>query len=119
MGSRAKGVQPRTFEVFEDLGVLEEALAEGGECPLAGIHIGPFTVPWRMILQKISTPNAPYPNTLLIPQLRTDAIMHRLIDRNGLMIEVGKAVESFKHDSICNCEALFRGQRSLQISDWC
>src|SRR5882757_9127342 len=47
-GSRAKGVQPRTQEVFGDLGVLREAHAEGGAYPLMGIHIGPITVPWRM-----------------------------------------------------------------------
>ncbi|MBK5515611.1 FAD-dependent monooxygenase [Bacillus sp. TH11] len=29
-GSRAKGVQPRTQEVFEDLGILGEAHNEGG-----------------------------------------------------------------------------------------
>lgn len=47
-GSRAKGVQPRTQEIFEDLGVLDEALAEGGPYPLMGVHLGPFTLPWRM-----------------------------------------------------------------------
>ncbi|OAB40470.1 FAD-dependent oxidoreductase [Paenibacillus antarcticus] len=35
-GSRAKGVQPRTQEVFGDHGVLGEALAEGGQYPRLG-----------------------------------------------------------------------------------
>lgn len=41
-GSRAKGVQPRTQEVLEDFGVLEEAQSEGSSYPLAGFHIGPL-----------------------------------------------------------------------------
>ncbi|MGY5343629.1 FAD-dependent monooxygenase [Paenibacillus glucanolyticus] len=98
-GSRAKGVQPRTLEVFEDLGILDEALAEGGAYPLAGLHVGPFTLPWRMIQRNKPTPSVPYPNTLLLPQLRTDAILHRLIDRLGLKIEFGTAVEGFEQDS--------------------
>lgn len=51
-GSRAKGIQPRTQEVLEDLGVLKDAHAEGGAYPLMGIHVGPLTVPFRMQKQK-------------------------------------------------------------------
>ncbi|WP_127496767.1 FAD-dependent monooxygenase [Paenibacillus glycanilyticus] len=97
-GSRAKGVQPRTLEVFKDLGILDEALTEGGPYPLAGIHLGPITLPWRMIKSNKPTPSIPYPNTLLLPQLRTDAILHRLIDRFGQRIEFNTAVEGFEQD---------------------
>ncbi|NOU85301.1 FAD-binding monooxygenase [Paenibacillus sp. LMG 31460] len=98
-GSRAKGVQPRTQEVFEDLGVLGEAHAEGSPYPLAGLHLGPITVPWRMQQRNRPTPNVPYPNILLLPQHRTDAILHRLLDRLGLRIEFGTAVEGFEQDA--------------------
>ncbi|MER5429677.1 FAD-dependent monooxygenase [Streptomyces sp. NPDC002588] len=33
-GSRGKGLQPRTMEVYEDLGVLDEILAAGGPYPV-------------------------------------------------------------------------------------
>ncbi|AFH61081.1 FAD-dependent monooxygenase [Paenibacillus caseinilyticus] len=98
-GSRAKGVQPRTQEVFEDLGILGEALAEGGAYPLAGLHLGPITVPWRMIQRNKPTPDVPYPNILLLPQLRTDALLHRLLDRLGLQVEFSTAVEGFEQDA--------------------
>ncbi|MEJ9314537.1 FAD-dependent monooxygenase [Priestia megaterium] len=97
-GSRAKGVQPRTQEVFEDLGILGEAHKEGGPYPLAGIHFGPITVPWRMQSQNKKTPDIPYPNILLLPQHRTDAILHRLLERQGLNIEFDTAVEGFEQD---------------------
>ncbi|KQN96058.1 FAD-dependent monooxygenase [Paenibacillus sp. Leaf72] len=98
-GSRAKGVQPRTLEVFEDLGILGEALAEGGPYPLAGLHFGPITVPWRMQQRNRPTPNVPYPNILLLQQHRTDAILHRLLDRLGLGIEFDTAVVGFEQDA--------------------
>ncbi|SFS37261.1 FAD-dependent monooxygenase [Paenibacillus sp. 453mf] len=98
-GSRAKGVQPRTQEVFEDLGVLEEAHKEGGPYPLVGLHIGPITIPWRMQKQSKPTPDVPYPNILLLSQHRTNAILHRLLERQGLCIEFDTSVEDFKQDA--------------------
>ncbi|QOH65235.1 FAD-binding monooxygenase [Bacillus amyloliquefaciens] len=97
-GSRAKGVQPRTQEIFEDLGVLKEAHSEGGTYPFMGIHLGPITVPLRMQKRKKVTHDVPYPNVLLLPQYRTDAILHRLLDRLGLSIEFDTAIISFEQD---------------------
>ncbi|MFK8884455.1 FAD-dependent oxidoreductase [Bacillus velezensis] len=97
-GSRAKGVQPRTQEIFEDLGVLKEAHSEGGTYPLMGIHLGPITVPLRMQKRKKVTHDVPYPNVLLLPQYRTDAILHRLLDRLGLSIEFDTAIIGFEQD---------------------
>ncbi len=110
-GSRAKGVQPRTQEVFEDLGVLEEAYAEGGAYPLMGIHIGRITVPWRMQSHHRPTPAVPYPNILLLPQSRTDAVLHRLLDRLGLRIEFGVALEGFEQDDDGVTATLSSGER--------
>ena len=98
-GSRAKGVQPRTQEVLEDFGVLEEAQSEGSIYPLAGFHIGPLTVPWRMQQQNKPTPNNPYPNILLLAQHRTDAILHRLLKRLGLTVEFNNGLEQFEQDA--------------------
>jgi 2-polyprenyl-6-methoxyphenol hydroxylase-like FAD-dependent oxidoreductase len=110
-GSRAKGVQPRTQEVFEDLGVLDEARAEGGTYPLLGVHIGPITVPWRMQRQHRATPAVPYPNILLLPQSRTDAVLHRLLDRLGLCIEFGVALDGFEQDDGGVTATLASGER--------
>jgi 2-polyprenyl-6-methoxyphenol hydroxylase-like FAD-dependent oxidoreductase len=110
-GSRAKGVQPRTQEVFEDLGVLDEAHAEGGTYPLMGIHLGPITVPWRMQSKHRPTPDVPYPNILLLPQSRTDAVLHRLLGRLGLRIEFGVALDGFEQDDDGVTATLSSGER--------
>jgi 2-polyprenyl-6-methoxyphenol hydroxylase-like FAD-dependent oxidoreductase len=110
-GSRAKGVQPRTQEVLDDLGVLEEAQAEGGAYPLMGLHIGPITIPWRMQHRHPPTTAVPYPNILLLPQSRTDAVLHRLLDRLGLRIEYGSALEGFEQDDSGVTATLTTGER--------
>src|ERR1700691_5085646 len=43
-GSRGKGIQPRTLEVFDDLGVIEPILATGALYPRLRIHLGPLSM---------------------------------------------------------------------------
>jgi 2-polyprenyl-6-methoxyphenol hydroxylase-like FAD-dependent oxidoreductase len=87
-GSRAKGIQPRTLEVFEDLGALDDALAGGARYPLLGIHLGPLTVPWRMLgSPHAGDPGVPYPHTWLIPQHRTDRALHDRLTAVGATID--------------------------------
>ncbi|MFD8235983.1 FAD-dependent oxidoreductase [Streptomyces sp. NPDC059696] len=88
-GSRAKGVQPRSLEVLEDLGALPDVLAGGSAYPKLGIHAGPLAVPWRMFTHREATPDVPYPNTWLIPQFRTDRALHARLSALGHEIEFG------------------------------
>ena len=44
-GSRGKGIQPRTLEIFDDLGIIEPILAAGGLYPRLRIHLGPLFNP--------------------------------------------------------------------------
>ena len=37
-GSRGKGIQPRSLEVFEDLGVVDRLVAAGGPYPSQRVH---------------------------------------------------------------------------------
>lgn len=93
-GSRAKGIQPRTLEVFQDLGLVNEVLQLGSAYPLLGIHFGPFTIPWRMISNRPRSSDVPFPNTLLIPQFSTDQALHtRFKSLNGV-VEFSKQLVS-------------------------
>src|SRR5947208_13133273 len=47
-GSRAKGVQPRTQEVFDDLGVLDDVASHATTYPSTGVHQGKEVVPGTM-----------------------------------------------------------------------
>jgi 2-polyprenyl-6-methoxyphenol hydroxylase-like FAD-dependent oxidoreductase len=94
-GSRAKGVQPRSLEVLEDLGVLEDILAGGSLYPKVGLHLGPFTIPWKMFTNREPTHDVPYPNTWLIPQFRIDRALHAGFERMGGKVELGKELIEF------------------------
>ncbi|MQB34289.1 FAD-dependent oxidoreductase [Rhizobium rhizogenes] len=91
-GSRAKGVQPRSLEALEDLGVLDKVLASGSDYPLLGLHVGPLVIPWRMISRQRATSDVPYPNTWLIPQFRTDAALHARLAELGCKVEFDRSL---------------------------
>jgi 2-polyprenyl-6-methoxyphenol hydroxylase-like FAD-dependent oxidoreductase len=86
-GSRAKGVQPRSLEVLADLGAVDDVLAGGSPYPLMGIHLGPITMPWRMMASAPADGSVPYPHTWLIPQFRTDRALHDRLTGLGVSIE--------------------------------
>jgi 2-polyprenyl-6-methoxyphenol hydroxylase-like FAD-dependent oxidoreductase len=86
-GSRAKGVQPRTLEVLEDLSALGAVLHGGSTYPLMGIHLGPLTLPWRMMRKSKSGDDVPFPDTWLIPQFRTDRALHDRLHELGVSVE--------------------------------
>src|ERR1044072_8665219 len=90
-GSRAKGLQPRTLEVLEALGALDDVLAEGTPYPKLGIHVGGFTGPWKMYPRSEPTAAVPYPNTWLISQSTTARALHTRLAALGCPAAVGHA----------------------------
>lgn len=98
-GSRAKGLQPRTLEVLDDLGVTPVLLAQGSLYPKLGIHIGPAVLPWSMMKNRDATPDVPYPNTWLIPQFATDGALHARLVEVGGKVEFGTEITDFDQDA--------------------
>ncbi|MGP9722407.1 FAD-dependent monooxygenase [Corynebacterium sp. AOP40-9SA-29] len=98
-GSRAKGVQPRTLEVLEDLGVLDALLAGASSYPRLGIHLGPLTIPRTMIAHQPVTEDVPYPDTVLSPQFHTDRVLQDALRTAGVTVDYGRHVVSVEqHD---------------------
>ncbi|SNX66398.1 2-polyprenyl-6-methoxyphenol hydroxylase-like FAD-dependent oxidoreductase [Streptomyces sp. TLI_55] len=98
-GSRAKGIQPRSLEVLEDLGALDDVLAGGDNYPKLGLHAGPIGVPWRMFPEREATSDVPYPNTWLIPQFRTDRALHARLGELGREVEFCKELTELTQDA--------------------
>jgi len=98
-GSRGKGVQPRTLEVFEDLGVVDRMVAAGGPYPPQRVHRadGSFA---DSPFQEISdpTPREPYRIPLMLPQHKTEAILRERLAELGHRPYYGEALESFMQD---------------------
>ncbi|WAC55522.1 FAD-dependent monooxygenase [Gordonia sp. SL306] len=86
-GSRAKGIQPRSLEVFADLGVIDVIEAAGSTYPPMGIHLGPLTIPKRMVPVQDPSTDVPYPSTWLIAQHSTVAALHARLVTLGTTVE--------------------------------
>jgi 2-polyprenyl-6-methoxyphenol hydroxylase-like FAD-dependent oxidoreductase len=100
-GSRGKGVQPRTLEVFEDLGVVDRMVAAGGAYPPQRAHRadGSFE---DSPFQEISdpTPREPYRIPLMLPQHMTEALLRERLAELGGRPHYGEALESFTQDEV-------------------
>ena len=81
-GSRGKGVQPRSLEVFYDLGIADELIG-GGRFDLPILLHGEDG-PTLVALSPVPRDGAPYLAPLLTPQWRVEALLRdRLIEFGG------------------------------------
>src|SRR6185436_4532508 len=83
-GSRGKGIQPRSLEVFEDMGIVDRLVAAGGAYPPQRVHRadGSFE---DSAFQEISapTPREPYRIPLMLRQATTEAILRERLAELG------------------------------------
>ncbi|MEV6276568.1 FAD-dependent monooxygenase [Nocardia sp. NPDC051832] len=99
-GSRGDGIQPRTLEVFEDLGVLDAVLDAGMPTPVMRAYFGGEFVGERRMAEPVEpTPAVPYPNLWVLGQSRTEAILRERLAEFGVRVELGTALLSFEHDA--------------------
>jgi 2-polyprenyl-6-methoxyphenol hydroxylase-like FAD-dependent oxidoreductase len=99
-GSRADGIQPRTLEVFADLGVLDPILA-GGDLGMAMRAYRGDEVVWegRMSEPAEPTPSVPYPNIWFVPQFRTEEILRERLAELGVHVERSTELTDFTQDA--------------------
>src|SRR3954452_10091353 len=98
-GSRGKGIQPRTQEVFEDLGILDRVVASGGAYPPQrdyrddGGHQDT-----HFIEVSEPTPQEPYRMPLMVPQFLTEAALRERLTELGHHPEFGCELTGFAQD---------------------
>ena len=98
-GSRGKGIQPRTLEVFHDLGIIEKILNTGTPYPELRVHLGPLSLRLGPLGGRHQATEAiPYPNLWLVPQNRTEAILRERLAELGGEVEFGTAFESAEQE---------------------
>ncbi|MBV8931939.1 MAG: FAD-dependent monooxygenase, partial [Kutzneria sp.] len=99
-GSRADGLQPRSLEVFDDLGVLDAVLAAGDTgTPVRGYQGD--TVIWEGRMAELfePTPDVPYPNPWFVPQYRTEEILRGHLGGWGVHVERATELVDLTQDS--------------------
>jgi 2-polyprenyl-6-methoxyphenol hydroxylase-like FAD-dependent oxidoreductase len=89
-GSRGKGIQPRTQEIFEDLGILDRIVAAGGPYPPQREYRGDGNFIESEVAAHIDpTPAEPYHMALMIPQFLTEGVMRERLRELGQRVEFG------------------------------
>jgi 2-polyprenyl-6-methoxyphenol hydroxylase-like FAD-dependent oxidoreductase len=101
-GSRGKGIQPRTLEVYDDLGIIGQVHAAGGQYYPAMAWDGPKPLgpaKFHRIEKRDPTPDVPYPSMWMLLQPRAlDILRARLADLGG-RVEFGTRLTGFSQDA--------------------
>ncbi|MFE1292003.1 FAD-dependent oxidoreductase [Streptomyces sp. NPDC058751] len=98
-GSRGKGLQPRTMEVFDDLGVLDAIRAAGGDYPVGMIwQDGRRAGEHRMFDPAEPTDDSPYNAPWMVPQWRTQEILLARLEKLGGRVAFGREVVAVAQD---------------------
>src|ERR1700682_1864993 len=97
--SRGKGSQPRTLEIYEDIGALPGYLEISGPYPPLCMLKGDTVIGERPFNVQIEpTPDVPYPNMIMAPQWRTDAVLRATLRAHCGEVEDGVELRRFEQD---------------------
>ena len=99
-GSRGKGIQPRSVEVFEDLGVLDGLLAAGAApYPTIRAYAGETFTDTPLAEDAEPTPAEPYARPLMAPQFLTEGAIRARLAALGHAPRFGEALAGFAQDA--------------------
>ncbi|MFF2077194.1 FAD-dependent monooxygenase [Kitasatospora sp. NPDC058162] len=115
-GVRGKGVNPRTLEVFDDLGVVGQILDRGA------LNLRIRTYEGARLVQEVDpgatrppTPDRPYAGMLLIAQHQTEAVLRDRLAEFGGKVETGTELTDFTQDADGVLATLRQGGRTTQL----
>ncbi|OKJ71496.1 FAD-dependent oxidoreductase [Streptomyces sp. CB02460] len=99
-GSRGKGLQPRTMEVFDDLGVVDAMHAAGGTYPVGMVWRNGERVGEHHMFDPVEpSEDAPYNKPWMVPQWRTQEILAARLAELGGEIAFGREVVGLAQDA--------------------
>jgi 2-polyprenyl-6-methoxyphenol hydroxylase-like FAD-dependent oxidoreductase len=98
-GSRGKGIQPRSQEVFEDLGVVDRIVASGGDYPVQRFYTDDGPVDRAAVVMSGPTPDEPYHIPLLVPQFLTERRLRERLAELGHAPRYGHELVGFDQDA--------------------
>lgn len=97
-GSRGKGLQPRTLELFDDLGIVDRVIANG-RFDLDMLQHGEDGSATRAQRTNVPPrPDAPYVAALLTPQWRVEEALRARLSELGGAVEFGVSLVGYEQD---------------------
>jgi len=98
--SRALVVQPRTLEIFDDIGVIDQAIAAGNPATVLTITFANKAVGLEIADALTGAENyTAYPALRTLSQQDTERILTELLSRQGVDVERGQALTDLTQDS--------------------
>lgn len=99
-GSRGKGLQPRTLEIYEDLGVLDEILAAGGPYPVGMIWADGVPAGEHAMFDpaKDGEEGSRFIGPWMVPQWRNQEILLARLEELGGSVAFGREVVGVEQD---------------------
>ncbi|MFC5721207.1 FAD-dependent monooxygenase [Streptomyces gamaensis] len=98
-GSRGKGLNQRTREILDDLGVGERAAASGLEHVVLRKYRDGVPIADHVTFgDRAPTPDRPHASSLAIPQWRVEEILRDRLAEYGTRVELGCEVVGFTQD---------------------
>jgi len=95
-GSRGKGLQPRSLEVLEDLGIIDEILANAQTMPMTAIAPdGSSKRVGEVPASLLNRSDIPYPASVITPEWRVESALRALLDELGGAVRFGTRLDSF------------------------
>jgi 2-polyprenyl-6-methoxyphenol hydroxylase-like FAD-dependent oxidoreductase len=95
--SKAIGVQARTLEIYEQLGLAEPAVERGAIASRTRLLSG-GRVRGEMPLSEIGQGLSPYPYLLLLEQSENEKLLYEYLRSHGKDVQWNTELESFSHD---------------------
>lgn len=93
--SKSLAVQARTMEVFEDVGVVDQALAAGEKARGLNIYVND-----RLAVHlNLATLDSPYPFVLILEQSETERILEQHLNSLGVTVERQMELSGFTQDA--------------------
>lgn len=99
IGSRGKGLQPRSLEVLHDLGVIDEILLNSTRGMPLRLYLGGRSVAELPTSTFAVQPGVPYPDLLMLPEWRVEQVLRDRLGEMSSCVEFGRGLESFEQDA--------------------
>ncbi len=107
--SRALVIQPRTLEIFDDIGVIDQTIAAGNPATGLTITFSKKTVELDFAGQLTGPQNyTAYPEPRTLSQHDTERILTELLSKQGVEIERGRALTDLAQDGECGDRVVAR-----------
>ena len=115
-GSRGKGLQPRSLEVFDDLGIVDRVMANG----VMAMPMRTTTQDGKVTVSKTEPlpqrPDIPYPASLITPEWRIEEALRLRLAELGGAVEFGTTLVRLEQSDDGTSAVIVKGDEATGIT---